>query len=47
MRFTVAAPQLSDAVGGVNTGMFGHWIVVLAPAAPIVGAVESTKLPAV
>ena len=32
---------------GVNTGVAGHWRVVLAPAAPIVGAIVSTKAPSV
>src|SRR5205823_4736067 len=40
-RFTVAPPQVSEAVGGVKLGVFGHWMVALAPAAPIVGAVVS------
>jgi hypothetical protein len=39
--FTVASPQVSLAVGGVNTGVFGHWIVLSAPAGPMVGAVVS------
>ena len=39
--FTVELPQVSLAVGGVNTGVFGHWIVLSAPAGPIVGAVVS------
>jgi hypothetical protein len=42
--FTVDPPQVSDAVGCVNTGVFGHWIVALLPAAPIVGAVVSTTV---
>jgi hypothetical protein len=41
---TVAPPQVSLAVGGVNTGLFGHSIVALSPAAPIVGGVVSTML---
>jgi hypothetical protein len=40
-RFTVAPSQLSLAVGGVNTGESGHWMVALSPALPIVGAVVS------
>src|SRR5437879_4632148 len=43
-RFTVAPPQVSEAVGGVNTGVFGHWMVALAPADPIVGGVVSTTV---
>src|SRR5437764_5324192 len=43
-RFTVAPPQVSEAVGGVKLGVGGHWIVVLVPAAPIVGAVVSTTV---
>src|SRR5438270_8644707 len=43
-RFTVAPPQVSEAVGGVKLGVFGHWRVALAPAAPIVGAVVSTTV---
>src|SRR6478736_4066323 len=43
-RFTVAPPQVSDAVGGVKLGVFGHSMVVLAPAAPIVGGVVSTTV---
>src|SRR5438876_554579 len=43
-RFTVAPPQVSEAVGGVKLGVFGHWMVALAPAAPIVGAVVSTTV---
>src|SRR2546427_11132879 len=38
-RFTVAPPQVSEAVGGVKLGVAGHSMVALAPAAPIVGAV--------
>src|SRR6266568_5531011 len=38
---TVAVPQASEAVGGVKTGIPLHAIVVLAPAAPMVGAVVS------
>jgi hypothetical protein len=38
---TVAVPQASEAVGGVNTGVPLHAIVVSAPAEPIVGAVVS------
>ena len=41
---TVAVPQASEAVGGVNTGVPLHAIVVLAPGAPIVGAVVSTTV---
>src|SRR5437879_10784243 len=41
-RFTVALPQVSEAVGGVKLGVAGHWMVALAPAAPIVGAAVST-----
>src|SRR5205823_3651283 len=43
-RFTVAPPQVSEAVGGVKLGVFGHWMVALAPAEPIVGAVVSTTV---
>src|SRR5438445_1109366 len=43
-RFTVAPPQVSEAVGGVKLGVFGHWMVALAPADPIVGAVGSTNV---
>src|SRR5437667_354143 len=43
-RFTVEPPQLSLAVGGVNTGEFGHWMVSSAPAAPMVGGVVSTTV---
>jgi hypothetical protein len=43
-RFTVAPPQLSEAVGGVKLGEFGHSMVASLPAAPIVGAVVSTTL---
>jgi hypothetical protein len=39
--FTVDPPQASDAVGAVKLGVFGHWMVVLAPAAPMVGGVVS------
>jgi hypothetical protein len=35
---TETVPQVSDAVGGVNTGVAGHSMVWSAPAAPIVGA---------
>ena len=41
---TVAVPHVSEAVGGVNTGVPLHAIVVLAPAEPIVGAVVSTTV---
>src|SRR6266571_4907378 len=40
-RFTVAPPQVSEAVGGVKLGVAGHWMVALAPASPIVGGVVS------
>src|SRR5437667_12155316 len=40
-RFTVAPPQVSEAVGGVKLGVAGHSMVALAPADPIVGAVAS------
>ena len=43
-RFTVAPPQVSDAVGAVNTGVAGHWMVSLAPAWPIDGAVVSITI---
>src|SRR6266566_4151508 len=43
-RFTVAPPQVSEAVGGVKLGVAGHWMVALAPAAPIVGGVVSTTV---
>src|SRR5207253_3213551 len=46
-RFTVAPPQVSEAVGGVKLGVAGHSMVALAPAAPIVGAIVSTKAPSV
>ena len=36
-----AVSQESDAVGAVNDGMAGHWIVVFAPAAPSDGFVVS------
>jgi hypothetical protein len=39
---TVAPPHVSDAVGGVNEGTPGHWMVALAPGEPIVGGVVST-----
>src|SRR5438093_13541796 len=42
--FTVAPLQTSDAVGAVNEGVAVHSIVALAPAAPIVGGVVSTKV---
>jgi hypothetical protein len=38
---TVALLHASLAVGGVNTGVAGQLIVVLAPAAEIVGGVTS------
>src|SRR5438876_11725747 len=41
-RLTVAPPQVSLAVGGVNDGVAGHWIVAFAPCPPIVGGVVST-----
>src|SRR5207253_5365810 len=44
IRFTVAPPQVSEAVGGVKLGVAGHSMVALAPAAPIVGAVVSTTV---
>jgi hypothetical protein len=40
--FTVTALQASVAVGAVNTGVAVHSIVAFAPAAPIIGACEST-----
>src|SRR5438445_3387096 len=44
-RFTVAPPQVSEAVGGVKLGVVGHWMVALAPAAPIVHtAVSKTRI---
>src|SRR5437879_10993159 len=43
-RFTVAPPQVSEAVGGVKLGVFGHWMVALVPAGPIVGGVVSTTV---
>src|SRR6266581_2936175 len=43
-RFTVAPPQVSEAVGGVKLGVFGHWMVASAPADAIVGAVVSTTV---
>jgi hypothetical protein len=39
---TVAPSHVSEAVGAVKTGVAGHSIVALTPAAPIVGAVVST-----
>jgi hypothetical protein len=36
-----AVSQESDAVGAVNDGMAGHWIVALAPADPSDGTVVS------
>ena len=42
--FTVAPLQASLAVGVVNVGVAVHSIVVLAPAAPIVGACVSTTV---
>jgi hypothetical protein len=41
---TVAPPQVSDAVGGVNTGVAGHEMVAFAPGEPIVGGVVSTTV---
>ena len=41
---TVDVPQASEAVGGVNTGVPSHAIVVSAPAEPIVGAVVSSTV---
>ena len=41
--FTVA-PQLSDAVGGVNDGVAVQSIVLFAGTLPIVGAVTSVTL---
>ena len=38
---TVAVPQASEAVGGVNIGVWLHAIVVSLPGLPIVGAVLS------
>ena len=43
-RFTVAPPQVSEAVGGVKLGVAGHWMVALAPAAPMAGGVVSTTV---
>src|SRR5437879_13229554 len=43
-RFTVAPPQVSEAVGDVKLGVSGHWMVALAPAAPIVGGVVSATV---
>ena len=39
-----AASQESVAVGGVNCGMAGHWIVAFAPGALIDGAVVSVTV---
>src|SRR5439155_9747594 len=44
IRFTVAPPQVSEAVAGVKIGAGGQSIVALAPSAPIVGAVVSTTV---
>ena len=41
IRFTVTAPQPSDAVGAVKLGVPVHSIVALGPTAPIVGGVVS------
>ena len=41
---TEDVPQASEAVGGVNTGVPLHAIVVSVPGAPIVGAVVSTTV---
>src|SRR5437763_1782478 len=41
-RFTVAPPQVSEAVGGVKLGVFGHWMVALAPADPSADVLTST-----
>jgi len=38
---TEDVPQASEAVGGMNTGVALHAIVLSAPAEPIVGAVVS------
>src|SRR5437016_14625872 len=43
-RFTVAPPQVSEAVGGVNDGVAGHSRVALCPAVPIVGGVVSATV---
>src|SRR5882672_3394647 len=44
-RFCTVAPlHVSDAVGAVNDGEVGHSKMLLAPAAPIVGAVVSTTV---
>jgi hypothetical protein len=41
-RFCTEAPlHVSDAVGGVNDGEFGHSTVLFAPGEPIVGTVVS------
>src|SRR2546427_6268182 len=37
-RFTVAPPQVSEAVGGVKLGVAGHSMEAVTPADPIVGA---------
>src|SRR5437667_10250540 len=43
-RFTVAPPQVSEAVGGVKLGVFGHSLLASLPVEPIVGAVVSTTV---
>src|SRR5205809_675040 len=43
-RLTVAPPQVSLAVGGVNEGVAGHWMVASAPCPPMVGGVVSTMV---
>jgi hypothetical protein len=40
--FTVAAPQESDAVGGVKPGVAVHAKVAFAPGDPMVGAGQTT-----
>src|SRR5260370_13470352 len=42
--WTVAPPHVSEAVGGVNVGVVGHWMVALAPGEPIVGGLVSTTV---
>ena len=44
IKFTVAPPQASLAVGAVKLGVAVHSIVASAPAAPITGGVVSTTV---
>ena len=43
-KFTVAPLQASDAVGAVKDGVAVHSMVVLDPALPITGGVESRRV---